>query len=38
MKKKLLIKSIALAREYAKSHMPDFDDGRIEFLEENFNK
>lgn len=26
------------AREYAKSHMPDFDDGRIEFFEENFDK
>lgn len=25
------------AKEYAKTHMPKFDDGRIEFLEDNFN-
>lgn len=28
----------AKAREYAKNHMPDFDDGRIEFFEENFDR
>lgn len=26
------------ARKYAKEHMPDFNDGRIEFFQANFNK
>lgn len=26
------------ARKYAKEHMPDFNDGRVEFFQANFNK